>query len=103
MQSANPKKTFKKLFKTSATRRKYYSNSSAEYLVRFSFPQCEVFVKLFVYVCLNVQKWTHTDTKVTFSPTNPTSTGTFFWRQMKGMNKIRLLRCYGIDFAPIKR
>ena len=38
--------------------------------------------------CLKVQKWTQTDTNVTFHPTHPPEN--FFWCQMKGMAKIRL-------------
>ena len=53
----------------------------------------------FVSVCIKVQKWRQTETKVTFHPPE-----NFFLSQMKGMAKIRLFfRCYGIDFAPIKK
>ena len=53
-------------------------------------------VSIFVSVCskmclcvLCVQKWTQTDTKVTFQPpTRPPEN--FFWSQMKDMAKIRL-------------
>ena len=49
----------------------------------------------FVSVCLKVQKWTHTDTKVTFHPLPEN----FFWSQIKGMAKIRL--SYSGDMALI--
>ena len=56
----------------------------------------------FVSVCLSVQKWTQTETKVTFHP--PVHQKTFLVSNERyGRNKTFLLRCYGIDFAPIKR
>ena len=47
----------------------------------------------FVAMCLKVQKWTLTDTKVTFPPTPTTHhlpTRKLFWCQMKGTAKILL-------------
>ena len=58
-----------------------------------------------VSVCLKVQNWTQTDTKVTFHPPPPPATQhppeNFFWSQMKGMTKIRLL--YSSAMALILR
>ena len=53
---------------------------------------------------LKVQKWTQNDTKVTFQPhtAHPPPTRKLFLVS-NGQNKTFLLRCYGIDFAPIKR
>ena len=54
-------------------------------------------------LCLCVQKWTQTDTKVTFHPPTQPAHPTrppenFFWSQMKGMAKIRLFYSNALAF-----
>ena len=58
----------------------------------------------FCVLCLKVQKWTQTDTKVTFHLPPPTTRKLFLISNERyGKNKTFLLRWYGIDFALIKR
>ena len=69
----------------------------------------KVSILCLVSVCLKVQKWTQTDTKVTFHPPPPPppppATRKLFLvlNERYDQNKTFLLWCYGIDFAPIKR